>query len=122
MESKEFGEYLRSLRKRKGLTINQLEELSGISNAYISQIETGKRRTPSPEILQKLSSHLGVSHEHLMQKAGYMQNTVEHHSPYDLLQILQQDEVYFSGIKLSPQHCKLLREILKEFVKTSKDT
>lgn len=121
MESKQFGEYMRSLRKRKGLTISQLEELTGISNAYISQIETGKKRTPSPEILQKLSNHLDVSHEHLMQEAGYIQRDIEHHASYDLLQILQQTNVYFDGIKLSKKQCKLLKDIAHEFVHTSSD-
>ena len=119
MESIEFGEYIRSLRKRKGLTISQLEELTGISNAYISQIETGKRRTPSPDILQKLASHLNVSHEHLMQEAGYMQRDIGHHAPYDLLQILLHNDVYFDGIKLSAKQCKLLRDIAEEFIQTS---
>ncbi|QNU32611.1 helix-turn-helix transcriptional regulator [Geobacillus sp. 47C-IIb] len=44
MYNKEFGDYLRSLRKRKNLSIKELQELSGVSDAYISQIENGKNR------------------------------------------------------------------------------
>ena len=121
LESKDFGEYMRALRKRKGLTISQLEKLTGISNAYISQIETGKRRTPSPDILQKLAQHLDVSYEHIMLEVGYMQRDIEHHAPFDLMQILQHNDVFFNGIKLSAKQCQLLRDIVEEFTKTSAD-
>lgn len=67
----EFGEYLRSLRREKGLSIQKLSERSGISNAYISQVETGKRGVPSPEVLDKLAAGLEVSYESLMRAAGY---------------------------------------------------
>lgn len=123
MESKEFGEYLRSLRKRKNLTINELAALSEVSNAYISQLETGKKSKPNPHILLELSEHLDVSHEHLMRKASYTENNSEHHSFHDLMTILQEqnDDVYYKGIKLSSQQCKILCEILEEFIKIPSD-
>jgi repressor LexA len=68
-----FGEYLRSKRKEKKMTIRQLAVYSGISNAYISQIENGERGIPSPEVLKKLAGPLGVPYEELMEKAGYIQ-------------------------------------------------
>ncbi|MDF2653006.1 MAG: hypothetical protein K0Q73_8811, partial [Paenibacillus sp.] len=73
MEAREFGEYIKSLRKSKKMTIRQLELYSGVSNAYISQIERGLRDIPSPDILEKLSKHLGVDHDDLMRKAGYIE-------------------------------------------------
>jgi len=72
MEPIEFGRYLRSLRKQKKITIRQLELYSGVSHAYLSQIENGKRGLPSPEILRKLSKPLEVPYEELMYKAGYI--------------------------------------------------
>lgn len=71
-ENKEFGQYLKKLRKIKGITLTELGEMVGYSNPYLSQIETGKRGTPSPEILAKLSGPLGVSYEELMIEAGYI--------------------------------------------------
>ncbi|WP_185973860.1 helix-turn-helix domain-containing protein [Brevibacillus sp. LEMMJ03] len=71
MDQIEFGQYLRSLRKKRGLTIRQLEDVSGVSNSYISQIEKGEK-LPSPDILRKLHEHLGVSHGELMIKAGHI--------------------------------------------------
>jgi len=86
LEADVFGEYLRCLRKNKKMTIRQLELYSGVSNAYLSQLETGKRGIPSPEILKKLFNPLGVEYKELMIKAGYigiennveLQNTSDH--------------------------------------------
>ncbi|MEH7093979.1 transcriptional repressor LexA [Neobacillus vireti] len=69
---KRFGDYLRKLRNEKGLSIRQLEKLSGVSNAYISQMETGKRGIPTPDVLKKIQEPLGVEYDELMQKAGYI--------------------------------------------------
>jgi SOS regulatory protein LexA len=75
-EIKEFGNYLKKLRKENGLTIRQLTEKSGVSNAYLSQLETGKRGIPKPEILAKLHGPLNVGYDELMEKAGYISSKV----------------------------------------------
>jgi SOS regulatory protein LexA len=67
-----FAAYLKELRKERGLSIRQLEKLSGVSNAYISLLENGKKGFPSPEILKKIHEPLGVSYDELMEKAGYI--------------------------------------------------
>lgn len=121
MQPKKFGEYLRSLRNRKGLTMRQLEDLSGISRSYISQIENGKRDIPSLDVIKSIHEHLDVTYEHLLQEAGYSVDT-EYLSFPDLKSMLQQGQnenvVYYDGIILSSQQCKLLREILDEFIKS----
>lgn len=75
MEAIEFGKYIKQLRTSKKMTIRQLELYSGVSNAYISQIERGLRGIPSPEILEKLSKPLGVNYEELMNNAGYIERS-----------------------------------------------
>lgn len=68
-----FGAYIKELRSKARLSQRKLEELSGISNAEISRIETGDRKKPSPVSIKALAPHLGVSFEELMQKAGYIE-------------------------------------------------
>lgn len=68
-----IGEYIKYLRQNKNLSLNQLALYSNVSNAHISRIENGKRK-PSPDILKKLSAHLDVSYEDLLEKAGYLDN------------------------------------------------
>lgn len=72
MDANEFGNYLRSLRNAKGLTLTQLGNLIGYSNPYLSQIENGLKGIPAPELLKKLSGPLGVTYEELMVLAGHL--------------------------------------------------
>lgn len=72
-DSKPLGEYLKAQRKKQGLTLVELSKKSGVSQPYLSQIENGKGGIPSPEILFKLTNPLGLTHAHLMIKAGHMQ-------------------------------------------------
>ena len=45
---------------------------NAVSNAYLSQLENGKIRRPSPNVLLSLASVYAVPHETLMEKAGYL--------------------------------------------------
>jgi len=67
----ELGPYLRRVRKELNLTLRAVEEKTGISNAYLSQLENNKIFYPSPKILYKLARCYKVSYEYLMKLAGY---------------------------------------------------
>lgn len=72
MEENEFGKYLKELREEKSYSTHTLAQLAGVSQSYISHVESGrKKNVPSPEILKKMAGPLGVSYEELMVKAGY---------------------------------------------------
>lgn len=51
---------LRRLRSERGLTLDQLAELSGVSRAMISRIERGEA-SPTAALLARLCSALGLS-------------------------------------------------------------
>lgn len=65
------GRLLADARKRKGLTLRSVQSQVGVSNAYISQLETGKVNEPSPHVLYKLSRLYKVPYWTLMKDAGY---------------------------------------------------
>lgn len=66
-----LGRLLADARKRKGLTLRAVQKAVGISNAYLSQLETGKVQAPSPIVLHKLSELYEVPYATVMQEAGY---------------------------------------------------
>jgi transcriptional regulator with XRE-family HTH domain len=70
----ELGALLGDLRKTKGLSQREVEEATGqaVSNAYLSQLENGKIRKPSPHVLHGLADVYAVPYETLMEKAGYL--------------------------------------------------
>jgi len=69
-----LGAYLKSLRNGRGLSLRDVEEATNkeVSNAYLSQLETGKIGKPSPNILHALSELYGVSYQKVMERAGYI--------------------------------------------------
>lgn len=61
MFSMKLHEAIAYARECKGLTLRALEKETGISNALLSQIESGKIREPSFRNVVKISKALGVS-------------------------------------------------------------
>jgi len=53
------------IRKEKGMTQERLAELSGLSQQYLSGLESG-RRNPTIVTLYELATALGVSHVDLV--------------------------------------------------------
>jgi len=66
---KTFGEFLRSLRENRHLTLRQVEEHASVSNAYLSQIERGERGIPNFKVLRRLAKAYGVSVTELVEAA-----------------------------------------------------
>ncbi|MDC0738061.1 cupin domain-containing protein [Cognatishimia sp. SS12] len=56
----EIGSTFRRLRKEAGLTIGDLADTTGLSRAYISQVETSKA-SPSLQTVRAMCDALGVS-------------------------------------------------------------
>lgn len=72
-EPKSFGEGLKTARELRNLSLREVEEATGISNAYLSQLENNKIKKPSPHFLHKLAALYDIGYELLMESAGYVQ-------------------------------------------------
>jgi len=72
MEDSNFGYFLKSLRDRQRMSLRDVEKESGVSNAYIAQLEKGDRPAPSPDILKKLARAYNVTVRELLLRAGYL--------------------------------------------------
>lgn len=70
--SESLTEELRRIRGIKDVTLREVEKETGISNAYLSQLERGNASSPSPSILFKLAEFYKVPYESLMKAAGYL--------------------------------------------------
>lgn len=70
-----LNDELRSIRKLRGYSLRDVEEATGISNAYLSQLERGDAKKPSPDKLQLLADFYEVPYTELMRAAGYLQKT-----------------------------------------------
>jgi transcriptional regulator with XRE-family HTH domain len=70
----QLGALLGDLRVAKGMSLRQVEDATdkAVSNAYLSQLEKGRIRKPSPNVLHRLAAVYGVPYDALMEKAGYV--------------------------------------------------
>ena len=66
-----LGEFLKRHREGNGFTLRAVEQETGISNAYLSQLESDKIRQPSPVNLYKLCELYRVSYTTAMELTGY---------------------------------------------------
>ena len=55
-----FGSKLRQLRKAKGIKLKEMSEGVGVSSAYLSALEHGKRGTPTWAMVQRIISFFNV--------------------------------------------------------------
>ncbi len=70
-EPTDIGTYLNELRKRRRLSLRDVEQQSGASSSYLSQVEQG-RRHPSPKLLRRIAAAYGASLKDLLTAAGYL--------------------------------------------------
>jgi HTH-type transcriptional regulator, competence development regulator len=66
-----LGEILKTARLKAGLTLRAVEGETGISNGYLSQLESDTVKTPSPRHLFQLARVYGLPYQALMAAADY---------------------------------------------------
>jgi DNA-binding Xre family transcriptional regulator len=61
LKPEEIPSRFKEIRKQRGMTLRELEATSGISNPYLSQMENGKIKGISFNIVVKICSALNIS-------------------------------------------------------------
>ena len=70
-----LGNTLRNTRHSLSLTLRQVEDAIGISNAYLSQLENDKIKKPSANVLYKLANIYKIDLNVLLNAAGIIKQT-----------------------------------------------
>lgn len=105
-QPKSLGQGLKTARELRNLSLREVEEATGISNGYLSQLENDKIKKPSPHFLHKLANLYGIGYELLMATAGYvLRNNAD--GPKTLA-----GAALFSQEKLTPEEEEGLAEYL----------
>lgn len=106
-----LGAFLRQARKDANLTLRAVEKETGISNGYLSQLESGRVRRPSPTNLHKLSELYRLPYAETMEAAGY---------PTPFTEFSGEEQRFFARLgETSREEKKALLEYL-EFMRTRK--
>ena len=55
-----FGERMRKLRAERGITLKQMADEIGVSSAYLSALEHGKRGRPGWHLVQRIITYFNI--------------------------------------------------------------
>lgn len=66
---------IKILRKKKKLTQKGLAQKTGLSQAYINELENGKKTNPTYEVLQKIAQALEVPISDILEAKPEGKNT-----------------------------------------------
>jgi transcriptional regulator with XRE-family HTH domain len=105
-----LGEFIRRQRQLGHLSVRQLADVCGISNAYLSQIERGLRN-PSSFVLKALAGGLEMSAETLYAQAGILDPSDDEAS--DVVEAIRRDPY------LSARQREMLVEMYESFRKVN---
>lgn len=68
-----LGGALKKMRESIGLSLRGVEDATGISNAYLSQLENDKAKNPSANYLNKLADLYKMDFKNLLALAGIVE-------------------------------------------------
>ena len=101
-----LGEKLHDLRKQRGLTLEKLADMAGLSKSYLWELENRESQRPTAEKLTALADALGVGTTFFLEDD--LREPEERHL----------DDAFFRGYKnLEPEAKAQLRKILDTFKK-----
>jgi transcriptional regulator with XRE-family HTH domain len=98
VSSGRLGDRIRELRRGRGLTLDELAELSGVSRAMISKLERGEKN-PTLVVAAKLAEGLGVT---LSRLAGTEERREIFVVPRERRMVMRDPETGFERQLLSP--------------------
>jgi transcriptional regulator with XRE-family HTH domain len=55
-----FGDRMRKLRAERGVTLKQMADAIGVSSAYLSALEHGKRGRPGWHLIQRIIAYFNI--------------------------------------------------------------
>lgn len=108
-----IGEFLGKLRNQHGWALRDVASRAGVSHSYLSQVERGKIKQPSPFALHKLAVAYQVDFQTLMAEAGYVR----------VLEGNRVSPVSFSGAeRLTVEQKRLVQQVIDALVESGKAT
>lgn len=113
-----LGEFLRQARMKKGYSLQNVEDLTGLSSSHISRLESNSRK-PSIRTIEKLARILDISNEELFEKMNIDIRTFQS-KPLELFEIIDNPELLINGELLTKKDKKMLKTQIRAFLKTRK--
>ncbi len=103
-----FGQRLRELREARGLAAKEMAAGLGVSPAYLSALEHGKRGRPNKRFVHRVCQYLGI----IWDEAETLQETAE----------LSHPRVVVDTAGLSPEATELANRLAREIGELPQET
>lgn len=107
------GQKIKNLRNKKGYTLKQLSDITGLSLSFISDIEHG-RSQPSIDNLKKLATGLGVLSSDLIDDAS--SRSVNNNEAIPVLDDPQVRALARRSLNKNPEKEVLLKKLIKSML------
>ena len=104
-----LGLRIKTLRKAKSLTQQQLADLVGVSRIYIQALESN-RRLPSMKLLQRLAENLDVRVADIVRNGNT--DKTERLQLEELLENAEEVEIWYRSKKLSNREIRLVQKLV----------
>ncbi|MFX0195325.1 MAG: helix-turn-helix domain-containing protein [Candidatus Hodarchaeota archaeon] len=72
-----LGSYLKRVRDEQHLSLSAVQEKTGLSQDYLSYVESGRIKCPFPIMLHTLARCYGISYKHLIDLAGNSRSSIK---------------------------------------------
>lgn len=93
---------IKTIREKLGISAADLAKLSGVTAAYISQLENGKKDNPSSKTLEKIAKALNVKVSALTDIEDTIENINEFTNANDALKFILEQPVVATAIDFNP--------------------
>lgn len=116
-----LGEKVKVLRKKKGMTLQQLSELTDLSTGYLSQFERGKT-TIAVEYLKRIAEVFEVPLEHLLKEEMVQTDTESIVRSYDQQIIRIFNHNVYKSLSSNPSGMDMLPKLVEMLPQMQKST
>lgn len=104
----QIGERLFSLRQKSGESLQQVADAAEVSKAHVWDLEKGRSRNPSFELVRKLAAHFNVSIDVLVGNEGEPSAGTQ-----------QVERIYRDLEELSDRDRGIIEQMVKSMTKTT---
>jgi HTH-type transcriptional regulator, competence development regulator len=108
---KTLGQMLKEAREKNNLTLRQVDSSTGVSSAYLSQLENGHVTNPSASILYKLATLYGAQLDDFLRAAGVIKGDVAHNNKQSKETLLANQLAFYAKNLTEEQQQEVLEYI-----------
>lgn len=111
--NKVIGEIIKKARMEKGLSLRELARKSGVSQPYLSQLESGQNNNPTLEVLIKLADALGITLKEMLIEAELIESDEKTEKENKVFKVNVDVSDALKGLKAIQREARKATKVLK---------